>query len=301
MELKQLEYFVKVAELGSFTRASVSLGIAQPEISRKIRQLEVELHQRLFNRNGRGVSLTDEGSVMLEHCTNILEETERMRHALSAVRKSPVGKVVVGMTASTVRPLASGFVTTFRKRFPDASLEIIEGRSHVLQEWVITGRVNIAVLYDPMPSPLLDMVPLYDIDLVLISQASRTLAPKSGSVPFRNLAKLPLILPGKSSSIRMLVESEAQKAGISLDVILEIEGSSLILELVGMGQGYTVLPLFSMEKTSFPKRLQINEIVSPRLKRSMKLVVSKQNPASALMRETLALIRQSLVQEAERP
>ncbi len=298
MELKQLEYFVKVAELGSFTRASIALGVAQPEISRKIRQLEVELHQRLFNRNGRGISLTDEGMIMLEHCTGILDQTERMRHAVSAARNSPVGKVVVGMTASTGRALASGFVTVFRKRFPKASLEIIEGRSRVIQEWVITGRVDIAILYDPSPSPLLEIVPLYDIDLLLISLATRTVAPKTGAVPFRSLANLPLILPGKSHSIRMLVESEAQKAEIALNVVLEMEGAGLTLELVQLGNGYTILPSFSMQRSSIPRRLQVNEIISPRLKRSLKMAMSKQHPASYLTQETFGLIKESLLENA---
>ena len=298
MDLRQLEYFVKVAELKSFTRASVALGIAQPEISRKISQLEVELHQRLFNRNGRGISLTDEGTIMFEHCISVLKQIDRMRHEVSAARDSPVGKVTIGMTASTGRPLASGFVTFFRQRFPKASLEVMEGRSRVIQEWVTTGRVDIAIIYDPTPSPLLDIMPLYDIDLILISLASRTILPKSGSVPFRNLAKLPLILPAKPHSIRMLVEEEAEKAGISLDIVLEIEGASLVLELVQLGNGYTILPIFHMQRNPFLRKLQFNEIVSPHLKRSLKMVISKQHPTSYLLRETITLIRHSLMESA---
>src|SRR5689334_3353088 len=129
MELKQLEYFVKVAELGSFTRASVALGVALPDISRKISQLEVELHQRLFYRTGRGINLTDEGSLMLEHSTSVLRQLERLRHEMSAARDSPVGKIVIGMTVSSGRPLASSFVTAYKKRFPKATLQIIEARS----------------------------------------------------------------------------------------------------------------------------------------------------------------------------
>lgn len=296
MELKQLEYFVKVAEVGSFTRASIAMGVAQPDVSRKISQLEVELRQRLFNRNGRGISLTDEGAIMLEHCTSILKQIERMRHEVSAARTSPVGKVTIGMTASTGRPLASSFVAAYRQRFPNASLEIIEGRSRVLQDWVINGHMDIAIVYDPAPSPLLDIVPLYDIDLFLISPANRTLASKTGPIPFRDLAKLPLILPGKSHSIRKLMESEAQKAGITLKVVLESEGASLSLELVQLGNGYTVLPVFSMQRSSLPRRLHISEITAPQLKRSLKMIMSKQHPASYLIRETFALIRDSLLQ-----
>jgi LysR family transcriptional regulator, nitrogen assimilation regulatory protein len=148
------------------------------------------------------------------------------------------------------------------------------------------------------PSPLLDIEPLYDIDLVLISLAGRSMAPKTGPVPFRSLAKLPLILPAKPHSIRTLVDAEAQKAGIKLDVVLEIEGAGLVLELVQLGNGYTVLPIFSMQLSSFPRKLQLNEIVSPRLTRSLKMIVSKHHPTSSLMRQTIDLIRHSLMESA---
>ena len=67
MDLRQLEYFVRVAELGSFTRASIELGVAQPALSRQVRQLEVELRQSLLSRNGRGAQPTEAGKLLLEH------------------------------------------------------------------------------------------------------------------------------------------------------------------------------------------------------------------------------------------
>ena len=175
------------------------------------------------------------------------------------------------------------------------------GRPREVQVTVTYLAMEAKASPPPPPSPLLETASLYDVDLLLISHATRTLVPRTGPVPFRSLAKLPLILPGKSHSIRMLVDKEAQKAGIDLDVVLEIEGTHLTLELVQLGHGYTVLPIFPVQRSSVPRRLQLNEIVSPRLKRSMKLVVSKQHPSSFLMRETASLIRQSLLKNSERP
>ena len=88
MDLKQLEYFIRVAELGGFTRASIALDIAQPALSRQVRQLEVELGHTLLIRNGRGVTLTESGKQLLEHARGILYQVSRTREELGRVSGS---------------------------------------------------------------------------------------------------------------------------------------------------------------------------------------------------------------------
>jgi len=100
MELKQLESFVRVAELGSFTKAASVLGMPQPLLSRHVRQLEVELHQNLLLRNGRGVSLTEAGSRMLEHGRGILHQVALAKEELASVRGALAGKVSIGLPPS---------------------------------------------------------------------------------------------------------------------------------------------------------------------------------------------------------
>ncbi len=87
-DLKQLESFVRVAELGRFTRAAVELGLAQPALSRQVRQLEVELHQHLLKRNGRGAVVTEAGQTLLQHARGILHQVERAREELGQVKGS---------------------------------------------------------------------------------------------------------------------------------------------------------------------------------------------------------------------
>ena len=111
---------------------------------------------------------------------------------------------------------------------------------------------------------------------------------------FRDLGRFPLILPGRPHSIRTLVETEAAKAGVQLNVVLEVDGASFILELVQLGHGYTILPDFSLRRSSFARTLQLNEIVGPRLRRSLKVAVSTQRPVTRLARETVKLIRHYL-------
>jgi LysR family nitrogen assimilation transcriptional regulator len=299
MELKQLEYFVRVAELGSFTKAAILLDVAQPALSKQVRRLEVELRQTLFNRNGRGIILTEQGTLFLEHARGIVEQTRRARHALNDNKGSPVGKVVIATPPITGTALTAGLITTFRQRFPRASLELIEGKSRFIHEWLLTGRVDIGILYDPPVSPLLEITPLMNHELSLFSLAARSAVPRSKPVPFRDLQKFPLILPGHPHSIRTLVETEAAKAGIKLNVVLEIDGASFILELVHLGHGYTILPDFSLQRSANARKFQLNEIVTPRLKRALKVAVSTERPVTRLAQETVKLITQFLGPESD--
>ena len=115
MNLKQLEYFVQVAELGSFSKAAGVLDIAQPALSRQVRSLETELSQQLFLRNGRGVALTDAGKRLFDHSVAVLQLVEHAREDLGASRDEPVGRVVIGLPPSIGRQLTLPLIDRFRK------------------------------------------------------------------------------------------------------------------------------------------------------------------------------------------
>jgi len=122
MDLKQIGYFVRVAELGSFTRASAALGIAQPALSRQVRLLEVELRQSLLTRNGRGASPTEAGRLLLAHGRGILHQVERAREELGRVRGALAGRVAVGLPPSLARLLTVPLTRAFRAQMPDATI-----------------------------------------------------------------------------------------------------------------------------------------------------------------------------------
>lgn len=121
MDLKQIEYFVRVAELGSFTRASVVLDIAQPALSRQVRLLEVELRQNLLVRNGRGATPTEAGKLLLEHGRGILHQVERAREELGRVRGALAGRVAIGLPPSIAKVLTVPLTRAFRVKLPDCT------------------------------------------------------------------------------------------------------------------------------------------------------------------------------------
>ena len=172
MNLKQLEYFVQVAELGSFSKAAVVLDIAQPALSRQVRSLETELHQQLFLRNGRGVTLTDPGKRLFDHSVAVLQLMAHAREDLGASRNEPVGRVTIGLPPSMGRQLTLPLIDRFKKELPAARLAIVEGLSTHIVEWVTTGRIDIGLVYNPEAQPGLEITPLLQEQLGLVGEVA---------------------------------------------------------------------------------------------------------------------------------
>src|ERR1700745_321781 len=139
MNLKQLEYFVQVAELGSFSKAALALAVAEPALSRQVRALETEVRQQLFLRNGRGVALTDAGKRLFDHSIAVLQLVTHAREDLGASRDEPVGRVPIGLPPSIGRQLTLPIIDRFKQELPAAKLAVVEGLSSHIVEWVTTG------------------------------------------------------------------------------------------------------------------------------------------------------------------
>ncbi|WP_439588143.1 LysR substrate-binding domain-containing protein [Hydrogenophaga sp.] len=296
MDLKQLEYFVRVAELGSFTRAAMALHVAQPALSRQVRLLEVELRQNLLVRNGRGAVPTEAGKLLLAHGRGILHQVERAREELGRVRGALAGRVAIGLPPSLARVLAVPLTRAFRQQLPQASLSISEGLSVTMQEWLITGRLDIAVLYNAQPAPELDIHPLYDEDLMLVEPRPPGLPedPPPPPMPLREVASLPLIIPSRPNAIRMHVEAEMANIGCRPQVALEIDGVSAILDLVADGAGAALLSRNAVASSIRPSAYRMRQVSEPPLRTRLCLGISSQRPATLTQQTTLDLIRQTL-------
>ena len=249
MDLKQIEAFVTVAELGSFTKAASALGIAQPLLSRHVRQLEVTLHQNLLLRNGRGVTVTEAGLVLLEHGRGILHQIEVAKEELGSVRGALSGRVSIGLPPSLSKLITVALTLSVREQLAQAKLSLTEGFSVLMVESLRAGRLDMAVLYNPPPSPDLEMTLLHKEALVLIAgKASATELSKQAGVsmqnamPLTSLSQLPLIIPSRPNAFRLLIETEMQRINAKPHIVLEIDGLNAILELVKEGMGFAVLP-----------------------------------------------------------
>jgi len=301
MDLKQLEYFRHVAELGSFTRAASFLSVVQPALSRQVRQLETELGQSLFERNGRGVVLTDAGTRLLEHARGILTQVGRARQELEDQRNGDSGHFTLGLPPTLGRSVTVPLVKAFERRLPNAQLATVEGLSAYIVEWLNLGRIDCALVYNALGSPTLDLQPLLEEQLFLIAplpaRGARGARKARKSVTLAELADYPLNIPSRPHAIRMSVESALAGVDVKIKVAHEIECIPAIIDLVRQGHGYAVLPLNAVKSTPWSDEIVVKPILAPILRTSLSIATSAQRPRSPLLRKAIDVVRDVVRQE----
>ncbi|BBO20649.1 MAG: LysR family transcriptional regulator [Burkholderiales bacterium] len=311
MNLKQLEYFVAVAELGSFSKAAVILNIAQPALSRQVRLLETGLHVTLLMRNGRGAVLTEAGKRLFDHSVGILQLVSRTREDIEASRDEPAGRIVVGLPPSMGRLLTLPLVEGFRRSLPKARLAIVEGLSAHLAEWISTGRADIGLLHNPEPQPALEVTPVLEEPLGLVSPAKKG-DPKPGAAKrgagkkvsprdtatLAELARLPLILPERTHAMRKLLETQAALCGHKLNVALEVSSVQSILDLVRAGHGHALLTPSALAASGDAAAFRLRPLSEPRLTSTLCLAVSALKPATPLSKHVFRMLRELVVATA---
>src|SRR5919199_1294316 len=176
MELRQLLYFERVAEQGSFTRAAQSLHLVQPALSQQVAALEREVGLPLFHRQARGVRLTAAGERLLPYARRVLGEGERAQQALGQFRELRTGRVALGLTPSATLSLLPGILERYRALYPAVEVQVVEEMTDALVELLVDGRLDLALVSFPIEDPRLETRPLFDEQLALIVPPTHCLA-----------------------------------------------------------------------------------------------------------------------------
>lgn len=304
MDLKQIEYFVQVAELGSFTRAATVLRVAQPALSRQVRSLEVELRQPLFDRNGRGVTLTAAGARLLAHGRGILQQVERARQDLEDQRGAATGLLSIGLPPSVSRTLTAPLVEAFRERFPRATISVVEGLSTYTLEWLGQGRVDCAVVYNATPTAAIDLQPVLQERLYLFSARGSGRSLVGRPLPLARMAERELVIPSRPHAIRMRVETVLAEAGLKPRVALEIESVPAILDLVQRHALHAVLSLGAVRGSGLEAAFTARPVALGEgrlLATTLYIATSSQRPRGPLLEQAAALLAELLVGRLAEP
>src|SRR4029077_19089115 len=195
MELRSLTYFTRIAELGSITRAASHLRLAQPALTRHVQRLEEELGVALFTRANRGVRLTEAGQLLLESAIRILRDVERTGDEIRAQDAHPSGRIILGITPTLCPILVPDLFARMRRDFPRVELKVMYAGMVRLEEFVIDGRVDVALLSELSRSRLIVSTRLAPKKMVLVTApGARPGAPMGGIVGGDELSRTPLIL-----------------------------------------------------------------------------------------------------------
>jgi LysR family transcriptional regulator, nitrogen assimilation regulatory protein len=297
MDIKQLRYFIAIAEEGSLSAAAQRVNVAQPSLSQHVIQLEQNMNVKLLERSPRGVSLTQSGEVLLAHAREIVLALDRAKEAVRSSGSTPQGDVAFGLPSSVSMVLSVPLAETVRLELPQVRLRAIEAMSGFIQTWLTDHTVDLGILYDISSIRHLSARQLANEDLHFFAAPD---AWPFGSAPgspvrLRDLRDVELILPSPQHGLRSLIDRHARSEGVSLRIPIEMDALAQIKTLVGRGSGYTILaPAAAIDRVERGE-LVMAPIVQPHLTRPVYLVRNPGKPLTAASRAveevTLAVIR----------
>ena len=240
MEFRQLRYFVKVAELRSFSEASKALFISQSTLSQQIKQLEEELGVELLVRDSRHVSMSDYGEQYLPYAKQVLKDVDTSTERMNDVRQLKIGTLNVGATY-TFCPLLADTVRDYMKKYPGIKLKIYCRSMENLMEMLEHGQLDVALPYKPLQSyDDIDSHILFNSNLCVISGKDNPVAKKE-RIRLAELENLPLVLPAKGLQARNAFDSLLYGQNFKFDVRLEINDLSMLLDMVSRTNLVTLL------------------------------------------------------------
>lgn len=283
MEIRQLRYFVAIADFGSFTKAAERVYVAQSALSHQLAQLEEELGVRLFSRSRRGVELTEAGQRFLPHAVSILrqvgEAVASARHRSEAVS----GKVVFGIPHSASNALALALLREVHRQHPGIEMELTEELTGNLLRQLRAGQIQLAVLFDDGHLDGLSVTPVLSEQLCLIEPATAALPARgSRSLSLKQALAEPLILPAQPHGVRPIIERAAEAAGLPPpQVYADISSISILRTTLLAGLGRTLLPVMPLQAEIAAGQLRATPVSSPRLERVLALCASAHIPRSA--------------------
>lgn len=290
MTLDLLKLFLAVANTGSFSRAAQVSDVSQSAISKRILQLELHLGHRLFQRHGRGATLTEAGRLLVGHAQALLRDADQLAQVIGGELSQPQGTVRLALQASISWPLLQYLHPVLSRRYPMIQLQVTEAPTRQIVDLIQDGRVEVAVLSDWGQEPLPQTEPLFTSRLLLVG--SRKAPPPGGrSVTFERLARLPLIVSPMPNGARILLEAAAKERGLTLRVAMEAHSVHLIKKMVTAGWGYTVSLRESLHADREHGQLVARPITEPAMSQSFYLSVSYQRKGFGATEVVAQLIR----------
>ena len=277
MNLRRLKYFVKIVDIGSLTQAAEVLHIAQPALSQQVATLENELDQQLLIRTKRGVTPTEAGKILYAHARTILRQCEQAQAAVSNAGQTLNGQVSIGLApGAAASSLTMPLLQTVREQHPDILVYLHENSGSSLNEKVMNGKLDMAVLYDRTPTAGIASTPLMKEELWLVGAHD---AP-GATVDLAEVAQMNLFLPRDYSAVRKRVDEAFSLRRMSARIIGEIESLSTLTAALSSGMGVTVLPESAARALVNATNGWMARISSPSLNLPLSLNISSRLPLS---------------------
>ena len=291
MDIRQLTTFVEVAANGSYARTAAIIGVAQSALSRQMSALERGIGGRLFHRTGRGVVLTELGERMLPRARALVADAAAWQDAARGESTEPHGEVTLGAVPVASRSLIAAIAGELRNSFPGIKLRALEGYSGQVEEWLASGRVEIAIYNRYRRGRIANAEALSRAEVELILRRDHPMA-RRREVAVRSLAEIPLALPVRPNSLTSVLTGLAASQHFELDVRIEAGSTPLIKDVMLASGLATISPRAVFAREIASGELSAIPIVRPKILQTTWMSVSSHRPPSEAANIVARLIRQ---------
>lgn len=303
IDIKHVEYFLMLAKHGSISKAAHALGLAQPSLSEHIARLEVRLNTKLAIRGPRGVTLTEAGRLLTREGHKLIEVAKALTESVRELGQDLQGTVSVALPPSLSMLVGIPLAETLRVEAPGIKLHLSEGLTGHILEWIDAEQVDLGFVYSAPPSTSFQSEPVLEEEIFVVAAADDVPVPPQpdGSyvIDAAQMGELPLVMPGLPHSARLAIERFARANDISLNVIVEIDSLTQIVEMVGRASAYTILPHAPVADAVAAGRLALVRIRNPGFQRTAYLTRKRSRPVSMVsltVERTLTQILQEMVE-----
>ncbi len=290
MELAQLEAFLQVAHHRSFSRAAEALFLTQPSVTARIQSLEREIGERLFERTGRSVTLTDAGHAFIPHAQRALTAVQEGTDAIEAVRHGDVGSIRIGASSSIATYVLPAIFKRFRQERPRVHIHLTTGTTEDMLEKLIAGELHVAITRLTQ-HPEIESLHLYNDDLALVVSPSHPFAAK-GRVTVAEAGREPFLFFERSSSYHTLIYSMFLRVGVVPESVMELDSMEATKHMVEAGLGIAILPVVSVDpecEAGTLKRVDIRDMEQP-AQREVGVHVLRNRAIAPPLRDFLKLV-----------
>jgi LysR family transcriptional regulator, nitrogen assimilation regulatory protein len=291
IDIRQLKTFVEVAANGSYARTAAIFGIAQSALSRQISALERSIGDRLFHRTGRGVVLTQLGERMLPRARVLVADAEAWAKAARDERAQPNGEVTLGVVPVASRGLIASIAGELRNSLPGIRLRALEGYSGQVEEWLASGRVEIAIYNRYRRGRIANAEPLARTEMHLITKRTHPVA-RRRDVAVRSLAEIPLAMPVRPNSLTSVLTGLAASQHFELDIRFEAGSTPLIRDVILASDLATISPREVFLREIHAGELSAIPIVRPTILQTTWMSLSSHHPPSDAAKIVARLVRQ---------
>lgn len=302
IDIKHVDYFLMLAKHGSISKAAHALGLAQPSLSEHIARLEARLNTKLAIRGPRGVTLTEAGRLLTSEGHKLIEVARALTASVRELGHELQGTVSIALPPSLSTLVSIPLAETLRIDAPGIKLHLSEGLTGHILDWIETEQIDLGAVYNAPPSATFQSGAVLKEEMFIVAAEDNIpVSPNADgtySMEASQLGTLPLVMPGLPHSARLVIERFARANGIELNVIVEINSLSQIIEMVGRASGYAVLPHAPVAKAVSAGRLALVRLENPGFVRTAYLTRKRSRPvsmASLTVEKTMLQVIQEMV------